>query len=176
LYNKTSELRQLEQELERLDPESPQYFLTAQRIQHLRTMLSTAEEQPSLRQLKESDQRLRELERAVHEPTRLELEEKGYDLDKLTLEQLAFVHVNVVTRLKAVGNERIWAKYQLARAQQALQTYQAELIIRPEDLELRSKIIEQEQKLQHLKTTWEALCQLTTTTTSDITTSTTKTT
>jgi hypothetical protein len=65
LFNKTSELRLLEGELATLSQDDPVYFHKAQRISHIRAMLSTAESTPSLEALKKSDQRLNHLIESV---------------------------------------------------------------------------------------------------------------
>lgn len=68
LYNKTSELRQMEGELAQLDQSDQRFYPLAQRVQHLRAMLSTALGIASHEAIKKSDEGLRRLEALLNAP------------------------------------------------------------------------------------------------------------
>jgi hypothetical protein len=162
LYNKLSELRKAEAELEQLDQSDPLYYNKAVAVRHLRAMLNTVNPLPTQAQLASSDDALKQLEKKFGSAE--------HNVSALSLAELAHVNISLITRLKAAGNNQIWVKYQLAKAQAQLASLQDELSVWPDNIEIRSQIIEQEQKVQHLTTAWEAeQCQPTTTTTSAVT-------
>lgn len=67
LYNKVSELRLLEQELELMSKEDPRYYTKSVRVHHLRSMLETALPHATREQIAQSDERLRKLEQLLKE-------------------------------------------------------------------------------------------------------------
>jgi len=150
LYNKTSQLRLLEAELVTLPQDDPTYYYKAQQIQHLRTMLSTAESAPSLKALKESDEALKSLERNIK--TAVEKQEKPKP-SELTEDQLRKSQHRVFVEIYGLDTPEMFEAFSrknilFLRDEIVLKTEQLKV---SENLELREELIALEQKLTQLQ-------------------------
>jgi hypothetical protein len=137
-YNKQAELRRLERSLDAMSPDSPERYEIGKRVAQIKTLLGLSDQSNvSADALKKSDNALKSL---VHALT------SNVDLSD---EQLERTPVQTAANW-AQTNNRLWLRWKLNRSRRNLREFNAELTLQPDNLDLRSKINQEQETFEIL--------------------------